>query len=118
MNENQAAALKRVWEMAQGDHGGSHVCAQLLLGLYNGDRFKFDLTELRRLDSAAWQDCMSVLAVDARPRYEVHQWLNLVYGVRDMGDRFELMACDWRMKGRCKKEWETEIRARMQARAS
>ena len=118
MNTTQAEALKRVWAMAQGNHGGANVCAKFLLGLYNGDRFKFDLTELRRLDDTVWRDVISVLELDANPRYEVHQWLNMLYGTTDMGDRFELLACDWRMKGKCKREWENELRARRTQRSA
>ena len=30
------------------DTGGGGTCGRLLLGIYNGDRFPFDLTDLRR----------------------------------------------------------------------
>ncbi|MFN3303152.1 MAG: hypothetical protein ACK44A_05460 [Roseateles sp.] len=118
MNDSQAASLKRVWEMAQGNHGGANVCAKFLLGLYNGARFKFDLTELRRLDSEMWTHCVNVLQLDFLPKREVHEWLNLLYGCTDMGDRFELLACDWRIKGRCSKDWEKDLRARRAQRSA
>lgn len=117
MNGPQAAALKRLWEMAQRDHGGAGVCARFLLGLYNGHRFKFDLTDLRRLDDAVWQDCITVLGLDWTPIHEVHDWLNQIYGRTDMGPRFELLAWNWRMKGAVKAAEAKEIRARLEAAA-
>lgn len=117
MNEKQADALKRVWEMAQGNHGGAGVCAKFLLGLYNGTRFKFDLTELRRLDDDMWAACIEVLRLDSHPHHEVHEWLNLLFGTRDMGDRFELLAWNWRQRHAVKKSEALEIQARLRAAA-
>lgn len=101
--QEQLAALVRVWKQAQEFHSGAKVCATLLLGLYNGRRFPFDLTELRRLDGNNLNDCLTVLRMDARPTAEVHELLNSLYGVSDMGARFEHLAYDWRMKGAVKK---------------
>lgn len=115
MNATQAEALKRVWRMAEGNHGGAGVCAKFLLGLYNGERFKFDLTELRRLDDDMWNACVEVLRLDAHPRYEVHDWLNQLYGVTDMGPRFELLAWNWRQKNAVKKPEAMAIQARLRA---
>lgn len=49
----QRAAISLLYESAQRmlDTGGGSTCAKLLLGLYNGTRFRFDLTDLRRLDN-------------------------------------------------------------------
>lgn len=66
-------ALLRLVDVALGDTGQSRVCGRLLLGLYNGSAFPFNLVELRLLDQALWQDCMAVLAMDQSPRQEVHQ---------------------------------------------
>lgn len=117
MTPIQAEALKRVWAMAQGNHGGAGVCAKFLLGLYNGNRFKFDLTELRRLDDSVWRDCIHVLELDAHPRYEVHDWLNQLHGVTDMGARFELLAWNWRQKNAVKKPEAMAILAQLRAAA-
>ena len=102
-SQEQLAALDRVWQTAQGFHSAAKVCATLLLGLYNGRRFPFDLTELRRLDGHNLNDCLAVLRMDARPSAEVHDLLNRLHGVSDMGARFEHLAYNWRMKGAVKK---------------
>jgi hypothetical protein len=109
--------LVLLWETAQRDHGGSRVCVKLLLGLYNGQRFPFDLNELRCLDDRHLDAAMAVILSDASPQMEVHERLNRLLGRRDTGDRFELLAFDWGLKGRCPKETEREIRARLQAAA-
>ena len=101
--QEQLAALVRVWKQAQEFHSAAKVSATLLLGLYNGRRFPFDLTELRRLDENNLSDCLTVLRMDARPTAEVHELLNSLYGVSDMGARFEHLAYNWRLKGAVKK---------------
>lgn len=102
-SQEQAAALVHVWKEAQQFHSAAKVCATLLLGLYNGRRFPFDLTELRRLDENNLSACLKVLRMDARPMAEVHELLNGLYGVSDMGARFEHLAYNWRLKGAVKK---------------
>ena len=101
--QDPIAALDRLWQTAQGCHGGAKVCAALLLGLYNGQRFRFDLTDLRLLDDRHLNDCLVVLRMDAHPRAEVHDLLNRLHGVSDMGARFEHLAYNWRLKGAVKK---------------
>lgn len=105
------AALLRLWQVAQRDTGQSRVCARLLLGLYNGQRFPFDLTDLRLLDQTLLEDALAVMRMDAAPVAEVHELIYLLTKQRGMGVRFELMACDWRMKGRCSKAAEEAHRA-------
>ncbi|MDA8444784.1 DUF7673 family protein [Paracidovorax valerianellae] len=85
------------------DHSGARVAARLLLGLYNGYRFEFDLTDLRLLDASNLKRALALLELDARPRMEVHQWLDGMYGRHDFGMRFEHMAHRWGVKGKCKK---------------
>lgn len=70
-------ALQRLYEAACTDTGQAGVVGCFLLGLYNGKRFPFDLTDLRRLDDALFNDCMQVLTMDARltPR-EIHQYFS------------------------------------------
>lgn len=95
-------ALIRIWNVAQGDTGQSWVCARLLLGLYNGPRFPFDLTNLRRLDSSLLRAAFDVLATAASGSWpEVHEVLNRAFARRDFGHRLEHMAHSWRMKGAC-----------------
>jgi hypothetical protein len=68
-------ALQRVLKVAQGVTGQSGVVARFLLGLYNGSDFKFDLTDLRYLDSNLVEDCLALLRMDSNPEKEVHQYI-------------------------------------------
>ena len=70
------AALRRLLPVAQRDTGQSGVVARFLLNLYNGDRFPFDLTDLRRLDYALFDDCMAVLRMDFQLIKEVHRYFD------------------------------------------
>jgi len=83
------AALRRLLPIAQSDTGQSGVIARFLLGLFNGDRFAFDLTEFRRLDRALFDDCLTVLRMDYAPLQEVHCYFP------NGGQVFEKLATDW-----------------------
>ncbi|WP_200933066.1 hypothetical protein [Acidovorax sp. Leaf160] len=99
-------ALTRLFILASTQtHSGARTAACLLLGLYNGARFPFDLTDLRLLDEDNLARALALLKLDARPAMEVHQWLNLLHGRTDFGARFEHLAHRWKLKGKCKKEW-------------
>lgn len=80
------AALRRLFEIAQGDSGQCRRVAAFLLGLYNGDRFKFDLTDLRGLDLKIHEDCLAVLRLDHPCMQEVHRYFP------NGGEAFELLA--------------------------
>jgi hypothetical protein len=70
-------ALLRLAKIAEGDTGQAATVRCLLLGLYNGYRFPFNLITLRGLDKALFDDCMAVLKLDARAaRQEVHQYFD------------------------------------------
>ena len=85
-----AAALQRLFKVAKRDAGQCRFIARFLLGLYNGRRFPFDLTDLRGLDDELFEDCMAVLRMDARvKRQEVHLY------VEGTGKAFEQLATDW-----------------------
>lgn len=85
-----AAALQRLFAVANGDSGQRRYIARFLLGLYNGRRFPFDLTELRAIDDDLFEDCMTVLRMDARlTRQEVHLY------IEGAGKAFEQLARDW-----------------------
>ncbi|WP_341785358.1 DUF7673 family protein [Pseudomonas nitroreducens] len=75
VREAGIAALKRLLEVARRDTGQSSVVALFLLGLYNGRDFKFDMTELRRLDNSLFEDCLTLLRMDHNPEQEVHQYV-------------------------------------------
>lgn len=68
-------ALIRLANIATGDTGQAGTVRRFLLGLYNGHRWPFDLTTLRGLDKALFDDCLAVLTLDARATMkEVHQY--------------------------------------------
>ena len=84
------AALLRLFETARGHSGQCRYIAHFLLGLYNGTRFPFDLTDLRAIDTALFDDCMAVLRMDALiTRQEVHRY------IEDGNHAFEQLARDW-----------------------
>lgn len=93
------AALRRLLPIAQRDHGASSVVARFLLNLYNGDRFPFDNTELRRLDYDVFDDCMAVLKMDFQPQREVHGYFD------NGGAIWEKLAADWNIKDYAGKNW-------------
>jgi hypothetical protein len=106
--EAQRAAITLLYESAQRmlDTGGGSTCAKVLLGLYNGQRFPFDLTDLRRLDDNLYQAARVVIDMDARRTWcEVHVLLNAIYGDgRSVGAELEVWAYRLRWGKRAKKE--------------
>lgn len=103
-------ALIQLWNITQEHPGtsGARAAAGVLLGLYNGSRFPFDLTELRVLDTPICQAALTVIHGDAeRCQREVHEWLNVLSGRRDFGQRFEHLAHEYKAfkRGRCKREF-------------
>lgn len=101
-------SLITLWNHTQQHLGtsGAKACAQVLLGLYNGARFPMDLTDLRLLDPSLLTHALAVIDGDSRHcQREVHEWLNLLAGRRDMGQRFEALAWEYKCfsRGRCKK---------------
>lgn len=101
------ASLIKLWNLTQIHQGtsGARAAAGVLLGLYNGTRFPFDLTDLRVLDRDHLEAALVVIAADAgQCQMEVHEWLNRLSGRRDFGRRFEHLAYEWRRKGKCKRE--------------
>ncbi|MCR6481063.1 hypothetical protein NU688_33235 [Variovorax sp. ZS18.2.2] len=85
-----AAALQRLFKVALGSTDQCRYIASFLLGLYNGMRFPFDLTDLRAIDNDLFEDCMTVLRMDARvTRQEVHLYFE------NGGQAFEQLAKDW-----------------------
>jgi sucrose-6-phosphate hydrolase SacC (GH32 family) len=90
-------ALKRLLTVAQGKSGQCRHVAAFLLGLYNGNRFKFDLTDFRCLDYGLFEDCMAVLRMDFQPAREVHDYF-------ENGNQiWEQLAKDWRIRDYTKK---------------
>lgn len=108
----QQRAIRRVYEAVKVHSGtsGGNTCAKLLLGLYNGGRFPFDLTDLRLLDGKLFQAAMTVLVMDARHTYcEVHVLLDAIYADGcSTGDEFERWAYYLKHGKRCKREFLAE----------
>nr|WP_315242139.1 hypothetical protein [uncultured Albidiferax sp.] len=104
--EQQAAALL-VYRLVKRcpDTGGGIRAAKFLLGLYNGPRFPFDLTDLRCFDPSTFQAAMVVLRMDAEHTYcEIHVLLNAILGPSaNVGAELEHWAYDIGLKGCCKK---------------
>lgn len=90
------AALRRLLPIAQGNTGQCRHIAAFLLGLYNGTRFPFNLTDLRAIDHALFLDCIAVLRMDNTPQREVHTYFP------NGGQVFEQLAQDWRVPDRMK----------------
>lgn len=67
----------------------SRVVAEILASLYNGYRFKVDLTDLRLLDSKRFTEVLTVFRLDHVPQQEVHCYF------RNGGSRFEKMFKDY-----------------------
>lgn len=75
-HEPGVLALARLLNLARNNPGtgqGRRIAA-FLLSLYNGSRFKFDLTDFRSLDDDIFADCLLVLKMDHAPKQEVHQY--------------------------------------------
>lgn len=110
-------ALIRLWNVTQQHDAytsGARIAARLLLGLYNGARFPFDLTDLRGLDTNLCRDALAVISEDAmRCQREVHSWLNVITNRTDFGPRFENLAWKFRVKGRCPARLRPEISSQM-----
>ena len=66
-------ALRRLFVIANGHSGQCRHIAAFLLGLYHGGRFRFDLTDLRCIDSELFDDCMTVLTMEVN---DLETWLS------------------------------------------
>lgn len=56
------------------DTGQGRRLVAFLAGLYHGERFPFDMTELRGLDWDLSEACLAVLAYDRCGVAEIHKW--------------------------------------------
>lgn len=68
-----ATAVKKLLPLAQGDTGGSPVAAKVLLSAYNGNLFKFGISELCYLDNFHFEAAMNVIAGRVELRLEPHE---------------------------------------------
>jgi hypothetical protein len=85
-------ALARLLKIARGHSGQCRHVAAFLLSLYNGNRFKFDLTDFRCIDRAIFEDCLEVLKMDYQPVQEVHLYF------KGGGQIWEDLAKQWRIR--------------------
>jgi hypothetical protein len=92
IREEGERALYRLFTIANGYSGQCRYVAAVLLGLYNGRRFRFDLTDLRCIDPAIFDDCMAVLKMDAQHLQEVHMYFENGQAL------FEGLATRWGIK--------------------
>lgn len=70
-----AAALSRLVDVAQGDSGQSHHCRRLLLAIYNGPEWPFELTRLRAIDRSLQDAALVVIEWATYTRHELHEYL-------------------------------------------
>ncbi len=68
---------------------GGRVCATVLASLYNGERVKFDLSDLKRLDMDLFEHALNTMRVCYELSMEPHQFLE------DGGRLIEEMIADW-----------------------
>lgn len=90
---DQVASLQRLVELAATSScRGANVAAQLLLGLYDGSVYPFDLTELSLLDDELFEDALNALRL--RMRHSVEPHLFFANG----GALFNSIAEAWHLK--------------------
>lgn len=68
-------ALQVLIPTAMQDTGGSYVCAQVLLGMYNGGCFHLDITDLRRLDSRHMHAAFVAIQCSVVLQYDPHHFI-------------------------------------------
>lgn len=111
--EGQCEAALQIYELARRHIGtsGGNTAAKLLLGIYNGYRFPFDLTDLRYLDAGNLSAALEVLRADATRTYcEIHELLDAIRGPwSDVGSELECWAYELRLKKRCTKDGYAEM---------
>lgn len=103
----KAAPYKTLFRTAveMPDTGGGSTCLKLLLGLYNGNRFKFDLTDLRRLDFGAHAAAIVALTDEVGSANYVHERIAHETGfpLEAIQSKLEWLAYDMGVQGRVKK---------------
>ncbi len=78
MNNELVKSLKALLNVVQVNQGtgGARVIASVLCSLYNGQRCKVDLTDLRLLDKKNFEHVLNVLRLDHSPAIEVHEYFD------------------------------------------
>lgn len=89
--EQGLISLRHLFRVAHDHSGQCRYVARFLLGLYNGTRFPFDLTDFRCIDRELFEHCMVVLRMDRQPQQEVHTYFD------GGGHKMEGLALRWRV---------------------
>lgn len=69
------AALEHLIHVAQGHSGQSHHLRRLLLGLYNGYRWPFEMQRLRGLDMDLQEAALAVIQMATYSGHEIHTFV-------------------------------------------
>ena len=112
--QEQQDAVRKLYSVAKScrDTGGGSRIVKFLLSLYNGNRFKFDLTDFRCFDQDNLDAALLVLRMDAERTYcEIHVLLNAVLGGdANVGAELEHWAYQAGVPGACKKHQLPDLR--------
>lgn len=105
-------ALAGLWHTAHGDRPEAGSAARFLLGMYEPARFTFTLADLAKMvDGRQFEACLSVLALLRGTTEPIQVLLHRRLGLRNMGARLEILACDWHAENRCSPGCEALIRS-------
>lgn len=69
------AALEHLIRVAEGHSGQSHHLRRLLLGLYNGYRWPFEMQRLRALDADLQAEALAVIKMATYSGHEIHNFI-------------------------------------------
>lgn len=69
------SSLEHLIRVAQGHSGQSHHLRRLLLALYNGDSWPFELQRLRGLDADLQADALAVIQMATYSGHEIHTFI-------------------------------------------
>lgn len=74
------------------DTSGARVFATLLASMYNGNRVKFDVSDLKLLDQANFEHAMNSIRLCQETHREPHQFF------QNGGEIFERIIGDWKLE--------------------
>lgn len=74
------------------DTSGARVFATMLASMYNGNRVKFDVSDLKRLDQANFEHALNCMRLCQETHREPHQFF------QNGGAIFEQIIRDWKLE--------------------
>nr|MBL8412746.1 hypothetical protein [Dechloromonas sp.] len=74
------------------DTSGARVFATLLASMYNGNRVKFDVSDLKLLDQANFEHALNCMRLCQELHREPHQFF------KNGGEIFERIITDWKLE--------------------